>query len=688
MLEPNRNQIEIFVEAMFHHAGSDGYVAVRSFLTNNKAFRLSTAPLSGGLRHLIDVAEDDARRAANNPIPAVFCPPIAVFNGAENWRAREKDLLKGLVLSVECDQHPDAARGTLEELLGPATAVVRSGGQWLDPEDGLPHDKLHLHWRLVQPAMGDALDQLKQARRLAAAIAGGDHSNIPTVHCLRWPGSWHRKASPRLCEIVSCSPDIEIDLDAALTALKTAAPPTAQTHNASADPADWGALAADIIAGRNLHLSTTKLAAKYVRSGMSKGAAVNSLRALMEQSAAKQQRPDEWQSRYDDLVRAVDSAEQKFTASDNKTPPCSLDDVVTVFDRWLALKDATALYAMLAMVTANLLDGDPVWLGLIAPPSSAKTELLNSLSRLPYVIVTEAMTPAALLSGTPKQQKAKDATGGLLFQIGKFGILAFKDFGSVIDMRAEDRSEMLSALRRIFDGEYVRQIGSEGGRTLSWRGKVGLIFAATQKYDLHHGVIGTLGDRFLLARLDASENQFDMCFRHIGKATKTMRDELATAVAGLFASLPDPLPEPPPLNKNEMNELRKTITLAIKLRAGVDRDRTSREIVGVYDPEGPARLALSLERLFGGLTIIGVSRDKAMQIINQIAMDSTPRFRLRTYEALSDDWETTRSIATSIKLPTTTTHRALEELTAQGLAEREEGDKGANKWRRPPETLI
>jgi hypothetical protein len=353
-----------------------------------------------------------------------------------------------------------------------------------------------------------------------------------------------------------------------------------------------------------------------------------------------------------------------------------------VFDKWLALKNKIPLYATLGTVAANLLDGDPVWLGLIAPPSSAKTELLNSLSQLPHVIITEVLTPAALLSGTPKRQKTKGATGGLLQQLGDFGILAFKDFGSVLDMRIETRGEMLSALRRVFDGEYVRQLGSDGGRTLSWRGKVGLIFAATQAYDLHHSVIGTLGDRFLLARLDTAEDQFNMCFRHIGKATKTMRHELASAVAGLFAGLPNPLPEPHPLSADEMHDLEQIVTLAIRLRAGVERDRIKRDIVAVYDPEGPARLALALERLFSGLIIIGLPRNTAMEIIKRVTMDSTPRFRLKTYHALTSEWQTTRAIATTILLPTTTVRRALEELAAQDLAMREDGgEKQPSKWR-------
>jgi hypothetical protein len=38
-------------------------------------------------------------------------------------------LLRGLAISVECDDHPNEAMQQLEEILGEATVVVRSGGQ-------------------------------------------------------------------------------------------------------------------------------------------------------------------------------------------------------------------------------------------------------------------------------------------------------------------------------------------------------------------------------------------------------------------------------------------------------------------------------------------------------------------------------------------------------------------------------
>jgi hypothetical protein len=82
-------------------------------------------------------------------------------------------------------------------LLGPATLVVRSGGSWIDDQSGEVQDKLHLHWRLTEPTRDSATHAaLKRARALAAALVGGDRSNAPTVHPIRWPGSWHRKDRP------------------------------------------------------------------------------------------------------------------------------------------------------------------------------------------------------------------------------------------------------------------------------------------------------------------------------------------------------------------------------------------------------------------------------------------------------------------------------------------------------------
>src|SRR5262249_48050153 len=168
-------------------------------------------------------------------------------------------------------------------------------------------------------------------------------------------------------------------------------------------------------------------------------------------------------------------------------------------------------------VAANLLPGDPIWLGVIGPPSSAKTEILNSISLLPHVVQAATLTPAGLLSGTPKKQYDKTAKGGLLRQIGSFGIIALKDFGSILSMRPDAKAEVLAALREVYDGSWTRHLGTDGGRTLTWSGKVALLFAATSVIDSHYGVIGAMGDRFLLCRLaPVVHGQFSQALKDMG----------------------------------------------------------------------------------------------------------------------------------------------------------------------------
>jgi hypothetical protein len=153
-----------------------------------------------------------------------------------------------------------------------------------------------------------------------------------------------------------------------------------------------------------------------------------------------------------------------------------LRTTMAVYTKWLDLPDRTPIYVVLGTVAANLLPGDPVWTGIIAPPSSAKTEILNSVAHLEYVKSVATVTPPALLSGTPAKQKAKGAKGGLLAEIGSFGILVLKDFGSILSMRPDAKAEVIAALREIFDGRWGRDVGSDGGRRLTWAGKLGLIF--------------------------------------------------------------------------------------------------------------------------------------------------------------------------------------------------------------------
>jgi hypothetical protein len=375
-----------------------------------------------------------------------------------------------------------------------------------------------------------------------------------------------------------------------------------------------------------------------------------------------------------------------------EAPSKTLDEVVAAFQRWLLLDDLGPVYAVLGTVAANLLDGEPVWTGIIGPPSSAKTEILNALSRLRDVVAVGVLTMAGLLSGTPKHQKDSGAAGGLLRRIGAFGILALKDFGSILSMRQEARAELLGAMREIFDGAWTRHLGIDGGKTLHWAGKLGLVFCATQAFDDERAPIAALGDRFIVCRLaPPSSGQLRKALAHSGATLKTMRAELAEHVAGLFVAIKGRVPRL--ITDEEITRLERVVGLAVRLRGHVQRDRYSRDIENVHDPEGPSRVGLALERLLAGLDVIGLERETAMQLVEEIALASTPPLRRHAFALLSNEPKTTREIATALRISTTGGRRVLEDLVAQGLAwrerpKKEDGDEkqgGADLWTRTGE---
>jgi hypothetical protein len=319
--------------------------------------------------------------------------------------------------------------------------------------------------------------------------------------------------------------------------------------------------------------------------------------------------------------------------------------------------------------------------GQFTPPSSAKTEIINSLSQLPNVVQAATVTPAGLLSGTPRKQHDKGARGGLLRQIGDFGIICVKDFGSVLNMHAETKAETLAALREVYDGSWTRHLGSDGGKALEWKGKIGFVFAATEVIDAHHSVIGAMGDRFLLSRLApaVSKKQFARALDHVGATTKQMRAELAQAVVQVFAGR---RAEPRRINQEEIDQI--VISLVVRLRGAVARDYRSREIEAIYGAEGAARIGLALERLLAGLDVLGVDRDTAMGVVKSVALDSVPPLRRRAYECVCKyrDVETA-DVAIELGLPTNTVRRILEELAAHGLVtRRSQGPGKADLWDR------
>src|SRR5262249_4516219 len=191
---------------------------------------------------------------------------------------------------------------------------------------------------------------------------------------------------------------------------------------------------------------------------------------------------------------------------------------------------------MLAVAASEKLLGDPAWLLIISGPGNAKTETVQATSGLGAHIVSTIASEGALLSATSRRDRSKTATGGLLRKIGDRGLLIIKDFTSILSTDHNTRTSVLAALREIHDGHWVRNVGTDGGRTLTWTGARVVIGPSTTAWDQAHAVVAAMGDRFALVRSDSSTGRVGAgrkAIRNTGTET-TMRRELAEAVAGLI----------------------------------------------------------------------------------------------------------------------------------------------------------
>ncbi len=370
-------------------------------------------------------------------------------------------------------------------------------------------------------------------------------------------------------------------------------------------------------------------------------------------------------------LAAVERAATRQLAVDPEAP---IDGVIRVFREWLYLPDPGPLEVVLGAIAANRMEGDPIWLLLVGPPGSGKTEVLQSIVRLSNVHSVGTLTEAALLSGTPGRERAQDSRGGLLRVIGASGLILCKDFTSVLSMHRETRGSLLAALREIYDGSWTRHVGADGGRTLHWSGRVAVIAGVTPVVDSHHAVMSAMGERFLLYRMPRCDRkqQAGRAMRHAGEEG-TMRAELALAVKGMFEGMRPGVVVMPD------GELRDRIIalaiLAARGRSAVERDGYSRDVELIPESEAPGRLAIGLARLYGGMRAIGIAHKEAWRLTSKVGLDCLPAVRRVVLEVLLAALGAmdTVEVAGAVRYPTSTTRRALEDLCAHALVDREPG---------------
>ncbi|WNI15222.1 hypothetical protein [Actinacidiphila sp. ITFR-21] len=361
-----------------------------------------------------------------------------------------------------------------------------------------------------------------------------------------------------------------------------------------------------------------------------------------------------------------------------------LADINQVFARWLGTDyDLEALAAVLAVAAGERLTGDPCWLLVVSGSGAAKTETVMPLQGAGAVIVSTITGEAALISGTAEKEKAKDAHGGLLRKIGDRGILVIKDFTSILSMNRDARAAVLAALREIYDGRWDREIGQDGGKTLTWKGRLVVVGAVTTAWDSAHAVVSTMGDRFVLVRIDSKTKQGRraaglQALKNVSHEVG-MREDLSNAVAALIKSVDTD--QTIDLTDDDMMQLLGLADIVTLSRTAVERDYQG-NVTQAHAPEMPTRFTKQLAQIMRGGIAIGMDRLAALNVAIRCAHDSMPPLRMALLADVVDSpWSRTADVVKRTQLPRKTVDRALQELHLLGLLKVDEQPYGeGTRW--------
>jgi len=353
----------------------------------------------------------------------------------------------------------------------------------------------------------------------------------------------------------------------------------------------------------------------------------------------------------------------------------TLQDVYRTFEKWMFQPNQDAIELSIASVISNGLQGDPVWMFLVAPPGGSKTEILASFDKCPNVYVTSSLTPHALISGA----SFKDGMDLSLIPQLHNKTLVVKDFTSILGKREHEKDEIFSILRDAYDGKCGKVFGT--GLHRYYKSHFSILSGVTPViYELSSQYTG-LGERFLKffigQNLDHPEEE-SIILRSMRNVNKEldMREELALVIRDYVKLIASRMKAEtfklPTITREMENKIVGCAQFVARMRAVVSRDRHNSEMVtSKPSAEVGSRLGKQLTKV--ALSIAIVNRrtevtDHEIRIVKKLTLDTISqrtedvfRIILKSCPTVDDSLKT-KDIAFRSRYPLSTVTRLLNDM--------------------------
>jgi len=300
----------------------------------------------------------------------------------------------------------------------------------------------------------------------------------------------------------------------------------------------------------------------------------------------------------------------------------TLQQIYDVAKKYFYLSDTKRIDIIMATALSNQLPGTPIWLIVVGASGDTKSSLAVPLGKHPAVIVLDNITPNTLASG---KEDVEDL-GSELHDKSK--IIIYPDLAALSSKRAEDKAEIWSQNRNLYDGFIYKRTGSGVNKKYD-NCHVTMIACSTPSIKDEFIIHAQLGTRELLYDTDANPNDNIEKMKAAWKneeQEKQMQEEISIILCNFLLTHKVQEIEIPPEIETFLQKEANKLTV---LRASGTPDRIYREPISPVYPEVPTRLIKQFKRVWMCLKSLDplYSDEKAKEIISHIVISSGHKTR-------------------------------------------------------------
>lgn len=360
--------------------------------------------------------------------------------------------------------------------------------------------------------------------------------------------------------------------------------------------------------------------------------------------------------------------------------------------KYLYIEDFGMVDIIIASIVANSLRlGDPVWLTLIGPSSGGKSQIIRPFAQANTGIIHQIddLTPNTLISGT------QGLDGSMLGRIGKHGIISMDDLTVLFSKNAEQRSEILSQFRMVYDGRFSKSSGNRK-EPMVWEGYVGMIAGSTPSIYRYFSEVADMGERFISYRMKKYDTHKAVAFvtKH-PMPSREMTTNIALVLGEYVRDLINTLPKDhrflPKIHDETYQTIQTMAEYSTLLRTPVHTDDRTGLVDEFPEPEMPFRVMKQLTSIAQALQCMAEviqeplppDLTQALEWTAYSLCNDKRRAWLRNLVGLQDQGKqlTARNISSCTGLHKTVVEKELDQLQAIGIIRlTDEDTAGAKRW--------